>query len=69
MTRWRNPERPWERPNGARGFDPSEVESRVGEVPYFALSNLAGLLAGSEPDSRRATDLARRIVETLDVLR
>jgi aminoglycoside phosphotransferase (APT) family kinase protein len=35
----------------------------------FDLFNLAGLLAGSEPGSRRATDVARRIVETLGALR
>ncbi|HEY9427803.1 MAG TPA: phosphotransferase [Gemmatimonadaceae bacterium] len=35
----------------------------------FDLFNLAGLLAGSGPGSRRATDVARRIVETLGALR
>lgn len=35
----------------------------------FDLFNLAGLLSGSEPGSRRATDIVRRIDETLGVLR
>jgi fructosamine-3-kinase len=35
----------------------------------FDLFNLAGLLAGSAPGSRRATDVARRIDETLADLR
>lgn len=35
----------------------------------FDIFNLAGLLAGSEPGSRRATDIALRIDETLGVLR
>lgn len=34
----------------------------------FDLFNLCGLLAGSEPGSRRAADITRRIAETLDVL-
>jgi aminoglycoside phosphotransferase (APT) family kinase protein len=35
----------------------------------FDLFNLSGLLAGSEPGSRRAGDIVRRIVETLALLR
>ena len=69
LLRWSPP------PSFVEGFARS-YRGHGGELPEdwqswaaaFDLFNLCGLLAGSEPGSRRATDIAGRIVETLGVL-
>jgi aminoglycoside phosphotransferase (APT) family kinase protein len=69
LMRWSPP------PSFVEGFARS-YRGHGGELPEdwqswaaaFDLFNLCGLLAGSEPGSRRATDIAGRIVETLGVL-
>lgn len=69
LLRWSPP------PSFVEGFARS-YRDHGGELPEdwqrwaaaFDLFNLCGLLAGSEPGSRRATDIIGRIVETLGVL-